>query len=383
MKELVKTIVAGGIRLALSVFRVFPIKQNRIFFSAYSGNQYACSPKYISEALEQQYPGKFEKIWCYGSDAFATDDKSIRLVRFQSLAYFRLLLTAKVVVLNDLQHCSYLPFRKSQMVIQTWHGCGLYKKVGRDVPNNTSWNDRRLDWTVRSISLFLSGAKQFSQTVVRGAFGYTGDILEAGLPRNDLLLDSHRSAVANQAVRDALGTSPDTKLILYAPTFRKCGEAAAAFPDVEAVLAACHDRFGGDFKMLVRSHYLLAQSPTTGNDCLDVSLYPDMQELLCAADVLISDYSSCIWDFSLSGKPCFLFAPDLSAYRMDRDFYMDVFEWPFPLAQDNSELVNCIIHFDEAAYAACLTRHFDELGCSESGSAATQVAKLIANKCLA
>lgn len=381
MKELIKTVISGGLRLALCAFRIFPIKQNRIFFSAYSGNQYACSPKYISEALEKQYPGKFEKVWCCQSDEFKAEDKNVRYVRFQSFAYFRLLLTAKVVVFNDLQHCSYLPFRKKQIVIQTWHGCGLYKKVGRDVPNNTPWNDRRLNWTVRSISLFLSGAKRFSETVIRGAFGYNGRIWEIGLPRNDLLMDAERSADAAEKVRETLGIPPETKLVLYAPTFRKAGEAVACFPETDAVIAACKEQFGGNFKLLARSHYLLAEASPAANHCLDASGYADMQELLCAADVLISDYSSCIWDFSLTGKPCFLYAPDLSTYRTDRDFYLDVFEWPFPLAQNNDELIRCITHFDEAAYADCLAKHFAQLGRTESGNAATETAEFIAKEC--
>lgn len=380
MKESLKTITAWGLRLVLSFFHLFPIKKNRIFFSAYSGNQYACNPRYISEALEKQYPGQFEKVWCYRSQAFRTDDPGIRFVRFQSWDYFRLLLTSQVVVLNDLQHCSYLPFRKKQTVIQTWHGCGLYKKVGRDVPDNTVWNDRRLTWTTRSISLFLSGAEQFSQTVIRGAFGYNGRILEIGLPRNDILLDPQRSAEIAVSVRGALHVPATSKLILYAPTFRKSGESAAFRPEIDSVIAACRHRFGGDFVLLVRSHYLLSEKVKDGN-CLDVSDYPDMQRLLCAADVLISDYSSCIWDFSLTGKPCFVFAPDLGAYRVDRDFYMDVTDWPFPLAQSNEELVSCIEHFDPAAYTACLSQHFETLGCRESGHAAQTTAEAIADIC--
>ena len=325
MKEVLKTLVTWGIRCGLRIFWLFPIRRRQVFFSAYSGNQYACNPKYISEALAARYSQKLQLIWCWKDTDFPDKPHGVRFVKFRSLRYFKELLTSRVVVLNDLQHCSYLPFRKNQMLIQTWHGGGLYKKVGRDTPNNTVWNDRRLARTIKDTTLFLSSSTAFSDTVVRGAFGFDGEIREIGMPRNDILLNADRAADAAKRVRSAYGFSENQRLLLYAPTFRENGTACPQTLDADRLLAACQARFGGDWKLLVRSHYLLAHSDLLCSpQCVDATAYPDMQELLCAADVLVSDYSSCIWDFSLTGKPCFIFAPDLDAYRFDRDFYMDI-----------------------------------------------------------
>ena len=160
MKELIKTAGSFGIRTAMRLFHLLPIKKKQVFFSAYSGHQYTCNPKYISEYLSKTYP-ELQLVWCYRDKPFdAAPAQS--LVRYGSFSYYRAILTSGVVVMNDLQNCSYIPFRKKQTVIQTWHGSGLYKKVGRDVPNNTFWNDRRLRWTTKRIAYFISGAAAFT-----------------------------------------------------------------------------------------------------------------------------------------------------------------------------------------------------------------------------
>ncbi len=380
MKELIKTAGSFGIRTAMRLFHLLPIKKKQVFFSAYSGHQYTCNPKYISEYLSKTYP-ELQLVWCYRDKPFdAAPAQS--LVRYGSLSYYRAILTSGVVVMNDLQNCSYIPFRKKQTVIQTWHGSGLYKKVGRDVPNNTFWNDRRLRWTTKRIAYFISGAAAFTETVIRGAFGYDGEVKSCGLPRNDILLNAACRDEIAKKVRTRLGLKEDAHVILYAPTFRGSGDPSQQELEAERVLAACKTRFGKECVLLVRSHHTLTDRRGQAvSGTVDVSQYPDMQELICAADSMISDYSSCIWDFSLTGKPCFIFAADLTAYRVDRDFYMDVFHWPFPIALSNDELETAILQFDTNTYAENLKRHFNELGCCESGHASQTVGEDIARRC--
>jgi CDP-glycerol glycerophosphotransferase len=127
-------------------------------------------------------------------------------------------------------------------------------------------------------------------------------------------------------------------------------------------------------------HYYLAdkamasQAPFLRN----ATDYPDMQDLLQCADVLLTDYSSCMWDFSLMHKPCFLYARDIAEYRGERDFYTPIESWPFPLASDNDALERVIAEFDETAYGAAVDRHHAELGSAESGTAAQQCTDRIA-----
>ena len=100
--------------------------------------------------------------------------------------------------------------------------------------------------------------------------------------------------------------------------------------------------------------------------------YPDMQDLLQCADVLLTDYSSCMWDFSLMHRPCFLYARDIAAYKGERDFYTPIESWPFPLAANNDELAEVIAQFDADRYREAVLRHHRDLGSTESGTAAKQ-----------
>jgi CDP-glycerol glycerophosphotransferase len=102
-----------------------------------------------------------------------------------------------------------------------------------------------------------------------------------------------------------------------------------------------------------------------------------MQELLCAADVLITDYSSCMWDFSLTFRPCFIFAPDIKKYRDNRGFYTPIEEWPFPVAETNEQLAYNILNFNEEKYRNDVKQHHVNLGSFEKGTATKQFCQIL------
>ena len=106
-----------------------------------------------------------------------------------------------------------------------------------------------------------------------------------------------------------------------------------------------------------------------------------MQPLLLAADCLITDYSSSIWDASLAGLKTFLYCPDIANYISIRNFYSDIRTWPGILSEDNQSLIDSILCFDETAYAERIACHHEALGCCETGRAATMTAELILSQC--
>lgn len=108
----------------------------------------------------------------------------------------------------------------------------------------------------------------------------------------------------------------------------------------------------------------------------DVSDYPEMQDLLCTADMLITDYSSSVWDYSFTYRPCFLFTPDLEEYKKKTDFYTPIEEWGFPICKTNEELRKQIEAFDENKFKQAMIRHHENLGSYEKGTATEEVAKL-------
>ena len=133
-------------------------------------------------------------------------------------------------------------------------------------------------------------------------------------------------------------------------------------------------RFGGEWVILLRMHYYLSDKAMSSAlpFLRNATDYPDMQDLLLSADVLLTDYSSCMWDFSLLHKPCFLYARDIAEYRGERDFYTPIESWPFPLAANNDELAEVIAQFDADRYREAVLRHHRDLGSTESGTAAKQ-----------
>ena len=110
---------------------------------------------------------------------------------------------------------------------------------------------------------------------------------------------------------------------------------------------------------------------------INCTKYSDMQELLYACDAVITDYSSLMWDYSLTKKPCFLYAPDIDDYEKERGFYVPVSEWPFPISRTNEELINIINSFDETQYISAVEEHHRKMGSYEDGSASFRVMELI------
>ena len=112
-------------------------------------------------------------------------------------------------------------------------------------------------------------------------------------------------------------------------------------------------------------------------EIVDVSEYPDMQELLCACDVLITDYSSSIWDYSFTYKPCFLYVTDLEKYTSERGFGKDIYSWGFPVCKTDEELYQAIINFDEDKFKKKMKKHHEDLGSFEDGYATKRVCEYL------
>ena len=123
--------------------------------------------------------------------------------------------------------------------------------------------------------------------------------------------------------------------------------------------------------VLLRQHYFVSQRrENLEGRLLDVSSYEDMQELMACADCLLSDYSSCMWDFLPTGKPVLVYAPDLDAYTgTDRSFFIPPEKWPYPMAMNQRELEDRIRSFDPVAFGAGAAAHRKEFGSYDDGHA--------------
>lgn len=351
----------------LKVFWIFPIKKENILFFSYGGKQYSCNTKYISEYISVNKSVMCNIIWAFlEPDRFQVlIDNNYKIIKYGSLRYLKEVLTSKLIITNN-NLSSYLPIREEQVAINTWHGGGAYKKI---VPDEDMRAKRILKKLSKSYKIFVSPCQKNSEFLIRGDFGFNGKILEIGYPRNDIFFKSFTNIKEKVCRAFALDSKPS--IALYAPTFRKNINDGIYDLDTQKLIKVLETRFGGRWIVMVRGHHMITDTFDFNikENVINATEYPDMQELLCAADILITDYSSSIWDFSLMNKPSILFTKDLEEYKKERDFYVPIEKWHFPIVKSNEELIKFIENFDEEESKRNIKKHLDEFGSFESGNA--------------
>ena len=357
--------------------RLMPVKKNRVVFSSYYGRGYSDSPKAICQALLDSGE-KLDLCWLVKNDReAATLPAGVRPVPHTGFEKFKALATARVWVDNCRKYENMK--KPGQFYLQTWHGFAL-KRLEADVADHLEAAYVRAGQTDSAqTDLYLSGSR-FMTELYQNSFWYHGRVLQIGTPRNDVFFTPQPETGAK--VRKALGLAPERKLLLYAPTFRADRSTDAYCLDADGVRKACETRFGGAWTVLVRLHPNVADQSASlfaydGVHTVDATLYPDMQELLVSADLLITDYSSSMFDYALSGKPVVRFTPDAAAYAGDRNFYFELDSLPFPGAETNALLEQTILQLpaQNRAWAEFAARN----GFAEDGQAARRCADLIIN----
>ena len=320
------------------ICKMTPIRQNRIVFDSYYGRGYGDSPKAICEVLRKSGED-LELLWLCRDEAAAKSlPEGVRAVPNRGLKKVKALASAKVWVDNSRKYENMK--RKGQIYMQTWHGFAL-KKLEKDVESTLEPTYLKACKTDSAqCDVFISGSG-FMSKLYRESFWFQGAVVNTGTPRNDIFYQNH--AELHAKVCKALGLPEDRKLALYAPTFRDDHSTEAYHLDAAMVRRKCEENFKGEWSVLVRFHPNVAEQAKEvfdfdGDRLVNVSDYPDMQELLCAAGLLITDYSSSMFDYALTGKPIARFATDIEAYQKDRDFYFPLDSLPFPLAKSNEEL---------------------------------------------
>jgi CDP-glycerol glycerophosphotransferase len=220
----------------------------------------------------------------------------------------------------------------------------------------------------------ISGCR-FSSDIYKTAFWYNGAILEVGTPRLDFLLNQSESV--KSAIFDKVGLESDSHYILYAPTFRKGGSLEAYNIDYKLLVDTLVKKFGGKWMVLCRLHPNLIGKVSFDNvaeECIDVTNYNDIQELLVISDMLITDFSSCMFDVAFMRKPCLLYASDYLQYiKNERDLYFDIKSLPFPLSTTNDELLANVKNFDKETYASKVEKFLSAIGTFESGEACEKI----------
>lgn len=371
-----KTIEMIFSRLLMLFFTLFKIKRDRVIVISYYGKGYGDNGKYILNALlcSDDNP---EVIWAL-NDVNSFLPTGIKPVKYKSLKYYYLLATSRVLI-NNTRFPLGIRKRKKQFYIQVWHGGFPIKRIEKSVEKNLgkgyvlgAKNDSRM------IDLLLSN-NGFLTKIYKNDFWYDGRILECGCPRNDIIFNNDKDII--DKVYNHYDLDKNVKICLYAPTFRVDESLSAYNIDFNQLKNNLESKFGGKWKILIRLHPNISKKSTElidySEDIIDASRYDDMQELLVAADFMITDYSSCIFDYAISKKKCCIYASDLDDYSRDRGFYLSLDEYPFEIARNNKELADVIEHFDEKKNKKRITEFFDKVKSFEDGKGAETVANII------
>lgn len=328
--------------ISLRRYQRKPLQNDMVLFNYFNGRGYGGNPKAIAEAFHRMYPD-VRLIWTCAGDADRESlPEYIIPVKHQSPEYFRTMAIAKAWVFNVLPPGG-IRKRNGQIYVQTWHGDRPLKKILKDAAEGSAKyrnTSDRLSFEDSQCDYFISGSRWFSGVWKRAA-GFDGTILEYGMPRNDCLVnaDSAESRERAQMVRKKYGIRNDTKVLLYAPTFRDHllnDSTIENGPDLSGIIRHLKEKDGCEWVCLVRAHS--GARLETGSDSdqyIDVTLYPDMSDILLASDLLITDYSSCAGDFALLHRPVILYQQDLDEYEnKDRQLYFDMKETPFLTCAD-------------------------------------------------
>lgn len=361
---------------AFYFFWLVPIQKNKVVFSNFFGNGYGCNLKYIAKELLKENES-YDLVWILKDLSIALPSK-IRKTKYHSFRSIYELATAQVWI--DNQHkVHYFRKRSKQLFIQTWHGSISLKKLGNDNPQNKGSlrYARLLALSNRYVNLMLSNS-EFSTQMYRTAFAYQGEILNFGSPRNDILV--HTPPHIREKVLNHFSLSSSDKIILYAPTFRSSFNLDACNIDYKQLLNSMQVFQATSWIVLVRLHPEVVDQVhciTFDKQVINASDYPDMQELLVASDILITDYSNTMFEFSIQKKPVFLYASDIKAYQKEREFYFDFEKLPFPIAKNNEELNSKIQSFSIQTYHQNLNAFLKNIKMNETGEASRKVVQYI------
>ena len=376
MKKQIRLLKIYIARLLLAVLGVFYKSEKQVIFSSFVGKQYSDSPRAISEKLHEMYPD-YRIVWVYNKqdNAFGLIPSYVKTVKSGTLEYYNEFAKSCCFVTNEaLIPCFYK--RKDQLFIQTWHGDRGFKKVLFDALE--PGKKRAIPLTDYRDTDLCVAASTYGAEIYHSAFHYCGEILNIGMPRNDKLVSQSKDEAYQ--IKRRLGLEDNTKILLYAPTFRDNNKSNQRVNVDLAELLSQLETNGERWVCLIRAHSVADDLvfQYDGEKFINASPYPDMADLLLIADFLITDYSSSAGDFVLLNRPVILAAFDKKEYMEScRDFAVDIEEPGFIVAHDQEELMKLVAHYQQSDYEESCARVKAYYGVRETGKSSEEICKRI------
>ena len=372
---------------------IIPPNENIILFESSNGRNYTGNPKSVyEEILNQGLDKEIKCVWSFDQTNTEIKGNAKKVKRsFFKFLYYSLRSGAWVF---DSRHLYYLRKNKKTKYIQTWHGTPL-KKLGLDMDyidmsGNQDINQYHEEFRNNTILWqYLISQNSYSSEIFRHAFDFKGEMLEIGYPRNDILINKNNAEDIDE-IKTRLNIPKDKKVILYAPTWRdneyyeKGKYKFATEMDFDQMKSELSD----EYVLIVKFHYLVKEN-------IDWSKYEgfviecdadwDIQELYLISDMMITDYSSVMFDYSLLKRPMIFYAYDLENYKNNlRDFYFDMInEVPGPICLTNDEMIGFIKNYTEESYKMEFGEKYknwsEKFNTFDDGNASKKVIDLIRN----
>lgn len=365
---------------------LLPVRQDVIVFMSNLGRNYSGNPKSIYEELCAE--GLDQEYHCYyilenPSVKLPGKIKTVRISRFKF--YYVMAVAGKMV--SDTRFPNDIRKRKQVTYLQTWHGTPL-KKLALDMTSyhmagGESKEEYQAEFKKNSATWdYLISQNEFSSHIFRRAFAFHGSMLEIGYPRNDVLFQKNNAKEIQLLKRKY--NIPDKKVLLYAPTWRDNSFYDKASYKMDAPLDYdyLYQELSKDYIVLIKYHYMVREK-------LDFSKYQgfyrvmdssyDISELYLISDLLITDYSSVMFDYSILKRPMIFYVYDIKEYEEElRGFYFDfVKEAPGPFVMTTKELADQIISYDWSKYQERYDKFSQKYHMFESGNAAAKVVQII------
>ena len=328
-----------------------PVKDNVIMFESSNGRNYTGNPRYIYEEMVRQgLDNEYNCVWSLTDTNIPIPGNCTKIKR-PGMKFLFYSLRSKFWIF-DSRHQYYLKKNKNTRYIQTWHGTPL-KKLALDMDKvNSSETTDIEDYKAKfkknsSLWDYLISQNSYSSKIFKRAFAFDGEMLEIGYPRNDILINENNETKINE-IKERLNIDKDKKIILYAPTWRdnefhRSGIYKFA---TEMDFNAMQNALSDEYVLIVKFHYLVKDEINWDeyrDFIIECNEMWDIQELYLISDILITDYSSVMFDYALLNRPILFFTYDLDFYKDNlRDFYFDINTVPGPLIETTEDLVDFI-----------------------------------------
>ncbi len=374
-KLLVKLNITNIPSIFFYVFRIFPIKKNKIVFVNFSGKGYGDNPKYIAEEILKDKK-EYQLVWLTKNFSDASFPKEIKRIKMFSIKSFYELATAKIWI-NNSRFDQFVVKRKKQFYIQTWHGGLALKRIEYDAEDKLSEYYRKvMKKDNRNINLMLSNS-DFCTNMYKKGFKYHGRILEVGSPRNDILVNKQEELKSK--IIDFYNIKEE-KILLYAPTFRKSYDKNPYDIDFIKLKQKLEENTNKTWRIMIRLHPRIADATNLINgpkELINASNYSDIQELIASCDLLITDYSSTMFEAMIANKPVMLYTNDIENYKKERGTYFKLEELPFPITQNNQEIFEVLKNSNLEKIKEQYNIFKEKVGLKETGQASKRVVTII------